>query len=530
MNNQFVMQAGDNSFTFNQVQLHAGDEITKPFYRYKKWTLREISEKGKFKNAIAQSQQLAFYDQYLDKPFGEFLKYLDCNGFQRELSLFLNKYGNKKFREFYIKDHLSSKGLYAYKHNEEIVYFGRCCDNFNKRINANGYGNISPRNCLDDGQPTNTKLNSYVFEHWDDITFWICPMNDCGTNTIKNYEYQFFATNAKPKLNGNVPRKPKNFIEESGQNHNATLMKFVAKNGEFYLQLLEGAHFKFVTQEGKHYIQRKAANEENGAMFHRLKQALRALNLSENDEKPFPLFSGEKMKTFNLPDFEFQFNPLPKMSDRIKKLSFKADDQLFYLQKNPDAKPKFQFLDENSSPITEGAKNRKKLTRLAIHLFGKSEVENLPEDKKTNNALGFSIFKHFRGVNGEVIPLPGFQFNLDRTNTTTANIKSKNSTMKTSLSYYEFEADDIKFCIQKNLKKGATKYELLNAEKQTILEDKESALKKLKRIVTYLIGQYELNKIPKPNQTNNTFGDLITKKHKIYKAEILRLTGFKFFE
>lgn len=42
------------------------------------------------------------------------------------------------------------------------MYVG-LCDNLSARFNA-GYGNISPKNCYEGGQPTNCKVNTKILQ------------------------------------------------------------------------------------------------------------------------------------------------------------------------------------------------------------------------------------------------------------------------------------------------------------------------------------------------------------------------------
>jgi hypothetical protein len=59
-----------------------------------------------------------------------------------------------------VQRHLA--GVYALVVDGAVRYVGECED-LGKRFNA-GYGNISPRNCYDGGQPTNCKVNRRVLD------------------------------------------------------------------------------------------------------------------------------------------------------------------------------------------------------------------------------------------------------------------------------------------------------------------------------------------------------------------------------
>ncbi len=73
----------------------------------------------------------------------------------------LNKYGVGPFCKFTIDKKFSNKtGVYILTVRYDIRYVGEC-DDFYKRYDM-GYGNISPRNCFDGGQPTNCRINSNI--------------------------------------------------------------------------------------------------------------------------------------------------------------------------------------------------------------------------------------------------------------------------------------------------------------------------------------------------------------------------------
>lgn len=529
MNNPFVLKSKEREYQFIPVQLHFGEEIIKPFYAIqRKIRLNHFINHKDYKKAIQLSKELPLFNDYLDKPVGEFLEYLDMNSHYQELEAFLNKHGNKKFGKFLIKDNLNNKGIYVYKLKDKLVYIGRCCDDFNKRINY-GYGNLDSYNCMKNGQPTNCKLNSKIFENQNDVSLFVCTLDELNETEISYHEALILNNYAKPKWNENIPSQHKFFKDENGkiietekvkkaksaemlekpeQKKSTTLMKFIAKNGEFYLQCLENAHFKFVTKEGDTFVQRKAKNEENGAMFQRLKLALRQLNLSENIEKPFPLFSTEKMPTFNLPDFEHKFKPLMTDMDRIKTLTFKADDQEFQLRKNlPNSSPRFEFLseieDKNESTF-------KKLKRLASHLIDESEIENLSENKKTNNGLGYLIFKQFRGKESEVISLPGFQFkqNTHDLETSSNNKKQTSKTMETER--IKFKTVNDHFYLEKN--KTGTQFTFSKFIDSTFIPhepDGKSARGVLEDIARIVVGHAEVDSMNIKN--NNSLGPRIFK-------------------
>ena len=50
--------------------------------------------------------------------------------------------------------------MYVILVNNSIEYVGECDDLFNRF--GMGYGNISPRNCFEGGQPTNCRINAKI--------------------------------------------------------------------------------------------------------------------------------------------------------------------------------------------------------------------------------------------------------------------------------------------------------------------------------------------------------------------------------
>ena len=123
-------------------------------------TLRETIEHGRYaKFANITKKQ---YTDHLDELLGTFLAHLKETGdpFYKH---FLNAYGDGSYCTFSLSDKTVTtlKGIYAYSVGEELMYIGRCRDNFGKRINT-GYGRICAKNCYIDGQATNCHLNQLI--------------------------------------------------------------------------------------------------------------------------------------------------------------------------------------------------------------------------------------------------------------------------------------------------------------------------------------------------------------------------------
>jgi hypothetical protein len=77
----------------------------------------------------------------------------------------LNKYGGGSFCRFSISSEWAGCcGVYALFTKEKLLYIGECQD-LSNRFNS-GYGYISFRNCLHDGQSTNCKINAMILRQY----------------------------------------------------------------------------------------------------------------------------------------------------------------------------------------------------------------------------------------------------------------------------------------------------------------------------------------------------------------------------
>lgn len=118
------------------------------------------------------------YVEFCDLSIGDFLLQLKSNNDQT-YKYFLNPYGDGQYCKFTAKlnEHSVQKGLYAFTSLENIVYVGRCLDDFNTRIN-NGYGRISPKNCYLDGQATNCHINELINNVHGNVELWVLALDD----------------------------------------------------------------------------------------------------------------------------------------------------------------------------------------------------------------------------------------------------------------------------------------------------------------------------------------------------------------
>ena len=107
-------------------------------------------------------------------------KFFPQERYDNKKNLKLNKYGKGPFCKFSIDRKYSFKtGVYVILVDDLIEYVGECDDLF-KRFGM-GYGNISPRNCFEGGQPTNCRINSdilSVFKLKKSIQLYFLETND----------------------------------------------------------------------------------------------------------------------------------------------------------------------------------------------------------------------------------------------------------------------------------------------------------------------------------------------------------------
>ena len=119
----------------------------------------------------------------------------------------LHNYGKGPFCKFKINKNYSKKtGVYTIFIDGDLKYVGECDDLF-KRFNM-GYGNISPRNCFEGGQPTNCRINSSIMNHFKQglkIDLYFFETNDrfkLEHELIKKYNPKWNLTLGKPSKIG----------------------------------------------------------------------------------------------------------------------------------------------------------------------------------------------------------------------------------------------------------------------------------------------------------------------------------------
>ncbi len=72
-----------------------------------------------------------------------------------------NRYGSGPFCRFKLGCRVTGPGVYAITVGDDLRYIGQC-ENLVDRFGPNGYGHIAARNCHNDGQATNCKINSLI--------------------------------------------------------------------------------------------------------------------------------------------------------------------------------------------------------------------------------------------------------------------------------------------------------------------------------------------------------------------------------
>jgi hypothetical protein len=139
-------------------------------------TLAETLSSKRYASLAEEVQRR--YPNLLNDGLGKFLYRLKVSGDNFYLR-FLNEFGDNVFCDFSIAKttHSRAKGIYCFTIGEEVKYFGRSHDPFEKRLNQ-GYGHISPKNCYRDGQSTNCHVNSLIAKNIAEVAFYVYPLDD----------------------------------------------------------------------------------------------------------------------------------------------------------------------------------------------------------------------------------------------------------------------------------------------------------------------------------------------------------------
>ena len=94
---------------------------------------------------------------------GAILEFMPQERYQNRRSLPMNPYGMGSFCRYRIPKNRHQEGVYLITRDGEVVYIGKCID-LTYRHNI-GYGQISPKNCYEGGQPTNCRINAKILKY-----------------------------------------------------------------------------------------------------------------------------------------------------------------------------------------------------------------------------------------------------------------------------------------------------------------------------------------------------------------------------
>lgn len=185
----------DSPLEFEQVDLHFANGFYQNVFQTKNnKTLGETLNHRRYSKLAEETRKL--YSDCLNMGLGNFLFQLKGEG-DAFYKKYLNKYGDSTYSRFLISDvqYLDKKGIYIYLAGEDLKYIGRCKDSMKKRVNQ-GYGKIHPKNCYLDGQATNCHLNSQITACDQDVTLWLCPLDN--NEEIERLEVQLIRQCAPP--------------------------------------------------------------------------------------------------------------------------------------------------------------------------------------------------------------------------------------------------------------------------------------------------------------------------------------------
>lgn len=186
-----TMVVGNTELLFNKIPIiFQANNIVNVFSEKNNKTLEETIKSSKYIKYACEVNKK--YAEYLSYGLGTFLLILKKQGdpFYR---YFLNEHGDSEYCTFAIEKSSISKqrGLYCFCKAGQIMYIGRSHDPYEKRINQ-GYGKIHPKNCFKDGQSTNCHINNLISNNYQNIDFYVCPLDD--DNEINFYEESLIKT------------------------------------------------------------------------------------------------------------------------------------------------------------------------------------------------------------------------------------------------------------------------------------------------------------------------------------------------
>jgi hypothetical protein len=197
-------------FTFQPYKLNQDGDVVENVFQRLEEPLGDFIKKEKF--AHLKDEVYANHQSSIRLPLGTFLisnkksgedfykKFLKHSQDRNEETGDLIKNvltGDSKYRSFTIQDDDNTRkvGLYIYSLSNNIngiKYIGSCYQKGPKNKNSflkrvKGYAKIDPYNTLLNGQGTNVRINPKIYKHWENLSFWICPIEN-NKDQILYYE------------------------------------------------------------------------------------------------------------------------------------------------------------------------------------------------------------------------------------------------------------------------------------------------------------------------------------------------------
>ena len=153
---------------------------------------------------------------------GQIKQFMPQSDYAQSSTSKLNPHGKGPFCRFSISSKwIGHSGVYALFSDEKLLYIGECIDLY-KRYYM-GYGNISPRNCFQGGQPTNCKINTMVLRQYlngEKVSLYFYETGDY--KSIENILLLNFNPpyNGTKKLTASTPAIPQQAIKTEEQQTN----------------------------------------------------------------------------------------------------------------------------------------------------------------------------------------------------------------------------------------------------------------------------------------------------------------------
>ena len=110
--------------------------------------------------------------------------------YRNERNLPLHKYGRGPFGRIRIPQSWPGSGVYVLTDGDRRALYVGECQNLKSRWN-HGFGRISPRNCYQDGQETNCRINSLIHQGTttdEKFDLWFYPVDGgkCAREVVES--------------------------------------------------------------------------------------------------------------------------------------------------------------------------------------------------------------------------------------------------------------------------------------------------------------------------------------------------------